>query len=297
MKHIGDEPKIEIFLDNFKFPDDLKIVLSNGNFKQMIKNKRINIKEISIQTSINTKTIYHYLNSKRNPTLLFIKKIFNDKKVVEILKANRVKFGHGGNAASAVFPAYLTPKLAYLVGALRDGHIYMNGKYELCYTQKNVLWLKLINSLILEVFFPSNNPRIIIRENNTPKLTINNKPICEFLKIVFNIPISDKSNWKTPELILNSPKEIQKYYIRGYFDADGISGKHFGFCQVNLQSLKDIRSMLNKFNIKCTNTISKRKLKSGKMFYSLYIQKKFWDDFFNKIGSSNNSKFTRFVQS
>lgn len=296
VKKIGDEPKIILNLNRFEFPTDLRVILPIGKFKRIIKTNSIDIKKISESQGISTKVVYHYLNGKRNPKLSFIKKVVDENTVDILLKTNKVKFGDGGNAATCIFPSYLNPKLAYLVGALRDGNINCCGKYELSYTQKNQVWLKRLSKLILKTFNPSNKPRLIIREKNTPKITISNKPICEFLKIVFEIPIGDKEQWATPKIILDCPKEIQKYYIRGYFDADGICGKHVGFCQINLQSLKEIKKILKKFNISCTNTISARKLKSGKMFYSLYIKKEHWNNFFKIIGSSNPSKFTRFVQ-
>jgi len=296
MEMIGDEPKKEISLKTFEFPEDMRIIIPKRKLKKIIDKRAINVKEMAKINGSGSKSIYHYLNGKRNPTLSFIKKVVDDKLLHKLLKTNRVKFGHGGNAATAIFPSQLTPKLAYLIGALRDGTINFNGKYELCYVQKNIQWLKILSRLILQIFHPSNKPRIIVRKGYTPKMTVNNRVICEFLKIVFNIPIGRKEEWGTPDIILKSPKEIQRYYVRGYFDADGICGKHIGFCQVNLQSLKDLRHILKKFNIKCTNTISSRKLKSGKIFYSLYIQKKYWNSFFKKIGSSYPSKFTRFVQ-
>ncbi|MFA5382766.1 MAG: LAGLIDADG family homing endonuclease [Candidatus Micrarchaeia archaeon] len=284
MEEIGEEPKIKINFNEFEFPNDMRVILS----KSEIITK--GIKKIQGVSS------YHYLTGKRSPPISFIKEIVDSNVLNNLLITNKVKFGHGGNAANALLPSHLNPKLAYLVGALRDGNINSCGKYELSYIQKNIKWLNFISELIVQVFNPSNKPKIIIRDKNTPKVIISNKPICEFFKIVFEVPIGKKEEWSTPNIILKSSKEIQKYYIKGYFDADGICGKHLGFCQLNFQSLKDLKTMLKKFNINCTNTISVRKLKSGKKFYSLYIKKEHWNDFFMKIGSSNSSKFTRFVQ-
>ena len=85
-----------------------------------------------------------YMNGRRNPPLGFIKDLQMIAKEHNLnIKLKRffgnvkVKFGHGGNAATAQLPTMITPELAYLVGAMRDGTLARSGKYEISYSQKN----------------------------------------------------------------------------------------------------------------------------------------------------------------
>ena len=113
---------------------------------------------------------------------------------------------------------------------------------------------------------------------------------------MFDIPVGKKINWTTPKVILKSPIEIQRYYIRGFFDSDGVCGQNIGFCQANFQCLNEIRQMLAKFGIECRPKIEHRKTLNNLDFYYLYIKEKFKNDFFNKIGSSNISKGMKLVE-
>lgn len=284
-----------------KLPDDLRVevgvelkqiwskIKSQVDYGQLAEIK----KQFGRGIYKNVENFNLYLNQKRNPPLLLVRrinKLSNSLKFPIIsLKGKRIKSGMGGNAASSILPTELTSKLAYLVGALRDGTLARHGKYEISYSQKNTEWLDLLSKLIVQVFQPSNKPRLVCRENRTAKLIISNRPIFEFFHNLFEAPIGNKINWSTPTLIKKSNSEIKRYYMRGFYDADGLAHK-LGFCQVNYEAISDIKKMLELIGIK-TTSISKREWK-GKVnpIYYLSTRKESYEQFIKLIGSSNASK-------
>ena len=269
---ISEEPKTEIKVP--ELPEDMRLEVPEDKLSEI---------ELSETEKRNS---YHYRSGKRAIPL----KALDKKAIQKLLSISKARFGNGGNAASAKFPTYLNPKIAYLVGALRDGTINNYGKYEVCYVQKDIRWLQILKKLIEEVFDPSSKPRLIVREGNTPKITMSNRVIFEFFRIVFEVKPGYKIDWGTPKVIKNAPLELQKFYVRGYFDADGVSGINIGFCQANLESLLFIRKLLKKLGIE-TRKIESRKTSKGNDFYYLYIRTKDQIKFFTLIGSSNPSKF------
>lgn len=241
----------------------------------------------------NRRVFDQYISGTRTPPLEFIRLFrdfchsihvhVDDKK----LNTGVFKFGHGGNAASAHLPFFITPKLAYLVGAMRDGTLARHGKYEVTYSQSNIEWLELVKDLVIDVFSPSNRLRIAYGN----RVTLSNRPIFEFFHRIFEMPIGEKVHWGTPSIIQKVPFSIQKYYIRGFYDADGLS--ELGFCQANDKPLYDIKMMLEKHNIKC-NPVHKRSLRPGKKYpmYDFLVSRKESNHlrFIKTIGCSNRSK-------
>ncbi len=205
----------------------------------------------------------------------------------DVLASSRVKFGEGGNAASAHLPTLLSPQLVYLVGAIRDGTLARSGKYEISISQSTDDWLKTLKYLICDIFQPSNEPAI---RNN--RVTLSNRPIFEYLHRVFDIPIGKKGQWGTPRIIKNAPLSLQKYYLRGFYDADGLSYK-LGFCQVNKEAILFAKKTLGRFGIK-TGQLSARKGKY-QILYSFNTSTRSHTDFIRIIGSLNPSKQRLFL--
>ncbi len=241
----------------------------------------------------NRRVFDQYLNGTRTPTLEFVRLFCDFCRSLRVrvddarLNTGVFKFGHGGNAASAHLPLFLTPKLAYLVGAMRDGTLARHGKYEVTYSQSNIEWLEFVKNMIIDVFSPSNRPRIAYGN----RTTLSNRPIFEFFHRIFEVPIGEKVRWDTPSIIKKAPFCIQKYYIRGFYDADGLS--ELGFCQANDKPLHDIKTMLEKQGIKC-GSVNKRPLQLGKKYpmYTLLISRRNGNHFrfIKVVGCSNNSK-------
>ena len=82
-----------------------------------------------------------YMNGLRNPQMSFLKYLQMLSKELNLnpnfeksFSRLKIRFGHGGNAASAELPAYLSPELVYLVGAMRDGTLARSGKSKSIYT-------------------------------------------------------------------------------------------------------------------------------------------------------------------
>lgn len=155
--------------------------------------------------------------------------------------------------------------LAYLLGVLRDGHIridknkrYVHYTMEFCSYDRE--WLTNIANII-EILA---NKRPSIRPFKTKywRLRIRDKKfILELKKISqFKIP---QSTWSTPSFIIGSDKETKRWYISGFFDAEGCIGKgnykynNFDIYQSwfqdnNCPPLEDIKMMLLDFDIKAS---------------------------------------------
>jgi hypothetical protein len=269
----SEEPQIEI--DVLDLPSDMRLEVPQDGLSE------IDISEAS------GKCAYFYRTGRRSIPI----RALDRSTLKRLLEISRVKFGNGGNAASAKFPLRLNSEIAYLVGALRDGTIsHYYGKYEVSYVQKDVRWLRFLKRLIETIFEPSNRPRIIVRTGYTPKLTFSNRVVFEYFKRVFDVKPGRKVDWNTPQRIKGAPLELQKSYVRGYFDADGVSGINVGFCQANLETLLFIKGVLNKLGIRCRDKIETRKTSKGNDFYYLYVRTADIEKFFMLIGSSNPSK-------
>lgn len=272
-----------------KFPDDARFIDIQEQLAMIWKTLKTDRKKQLIKKY---KNLRFYINGRRDPPLIFIREIqkitdktFNFEK---IFSETRVRFGHGGNAATAKLPTTLTAELAYLVGAMRDGTLSRCGKYEISYSQKNVEWLEIIQNLLIKVFKPSNQP--VIRND---RVTLSNRPIFECLHKIFDIPIGKKDLWGTPDIIKKSSLELQRYYIRGFYDADGLSWK-LGFCQANKEAISFVKDTLEKLGIK-TGKLSVRKIKGRKPFYSFNTSTKSHIRFIRLIGSLNPSKQKLFL--
>ena len=262
-------------------------------------------KAVSDKTEISLMTFDAYLKGRREPTLRFLTEISHAAREheievpseKEILRNRRFRFGVG-MAGSCNLPYQLTPDLAYLLGALRDGTITDKKKYEISFYQKDTRWFSVLTRCLQEVFNPSSKIFVFTeRRNSSPKLTVSCRPIVEFLKLVCGVPAGDKLSWQTPRIIKNADWEIQRHYIRGFFDADGRTSIRFqkvGFCQASESPLSDIKEMLEKHGIKCRKVEAYKPKNKGFMF-SLYITTGDILDFIREIGSSNPQKYERLL--
>lgn len=304
--HLGVSPNYSFIFEYFKkMPEDTRFIEVSRilkslweQCKQKSTNNNVIKKKLGRGIYSNRRIFDFYISGKRSPELRFLKRFIKhcEKNLISIpekfFKLTKVKFGHGGNASSAKLPIEFSLKLAYLIGALRDGTLARNGKYEISYFQKDIRWLKTLKNLLKDVFKPSNEPRIVYRKNTSPKLTISNRPIFEFFHRIIGVPIGKKVNWATPKIILKSPEKIQNYYIRGFYDADGLTSYTIGFCQVNYSAIKDIKKFLEKRGILCSKITRRIRGKKYDVHY-LYIKKKSFDKFMKIIGSSNPSKYEK----
>ena len=119
------------------------------------------------------------------------------------------------------------------------------------------------------------------------------------LKDLFDIP-DDTISWKTPSFIRGVDKSLMRYYIQGFFDAEGgvphnpaASKLYLSFTQRNYESLEFIKDQLEtKWNIISGNLrVSDKKSRSWR--FSITGRQSI-KQFISKIGTQHPSKRVRF---
>ena len=113
--------------------------------------------------------------------------------------------------------------LCYFLGSLRDGYTKIYGNdYDIGVTQKDIDWLKILQNVIKELF----NKTVNIHKNGEWfKVHVRDKKI--FLNLLERnlITLEKQTFWKTPEIIAHNSENV-KWYIGGFFDAEGGIGKY-----------------------------------------------------------------------
>lgn len=222
------------------------------------------------------------------------------KQIEEILDELSV-FKGNSNSTPVELPKFLTPKLAYLIGSLRDGSLpeVYNNQYEVQFSQKNTEWLEHVIIPIIEDAFKIKTGTKSYGEQ-TPRVRIYSKPIYIFIKRFFEHPKRLQVMWEVPTLIRNSPAEIKKWFIRGFFDAEGeinIKQKriviHHSWNGQDPIVLKQLQKILLKnfgINSKISKPHKERKFPS----FDLTMSKENVWSFYQKIGTSHPEKITKF---
>ena len=160
------------------------------------------------------------------------------------------------------FPKKISEEFVFLLGALRDGSlIHYENVYEIEFAQKQKKWLQ--NSIVprLQKVFGS-KLKIMLRKNKNYVVRKRSVALYSILNYFTNFA---KTKYKyTPEIVLNLPFSLQKYYIAGFYDADGNKDpKEIIFYQQwwnrkNCLPLDDIQIMLNKIDVKSNFEIKSR---------------------------------------
>ncbi len=145
-------------------------------------------------------------------------------------------------------------KLAYLVGALRDGSIfyYERGRNYTCvWYESSRRWLQSsICPRLKEVF--GTNAKLLEYKPGQIRARIYSKEAFECFKNVYGYR-SPQKNWGTQEIVRAADDSVISLYIAGFFDAEGdISQKDavLGFSQKNYESLDFIRDWLARHGLK-----------------------------------------------
>ena len=146
--------------------------------------------------------------------------------------------------------------IAYLAGALRDASVDRKSVQIFSSSRE---WLKNIQRLLLLEGIES---KIYGLKRGCWKLKISRKRIGFILKLVeFRSP---QVKWKTPAWIKSLAVEIKKWYIAGFFDAEGcvsLSQRKYlnlEFYQSNPLILRDLRNFLLSMKIKTTRITKKK---------------------------------------
>ncbi len=199
--------------------------------------------------------------------------------------------------------------LAYILGAMRDGCFTVNKKYHIYRIrvyQKNKEWIVKLSEIFERCF--GKKPTIIQDKRDlTWCLLLNSKEIYQQLTEIANFSRKQKE-WSTPPFILESGLEIQKEYLKGFFDSEGgitrLENKQFEpkniriyFCQANKQSLEELREIIEKLRIN-VGKVTGPYFKKGFEYpvYGLRIHGIKETHKFSKIvGSKHPEKIKRFV--
>lgn len=257
--------------------------------KKEIK-KASSLTQYCIKNNINKGTLQYMLKGKRAIylDLININKI-NKEKVRFLLKDSNI---------AIKIPVDITPELAYLIGMLRDGSINLESSNEYCcaFYSKYKKSLIVVRDYVTKVF--GIKSKIEKNKDNLYMVRIRSKTLYMFFKLVFEVKPKQK-NWDTPKLIKKSTKIIKKFYVRGFWDAEGgcphlkINRKlikknlEVKFSQKNKESLEFIRDYLNSIGIKTGNVYF------NKDVYVLKITQSYIPKFKNKIGSFHPVKAKR----
>jgi len=147
------------------------------------------------------------------------------------------KYFGSTNGKQIKLPKRIDYKLAYLLGViLGDGHLAdPNKSYdklttynsELRITDQNKETFISLASIFKGLF--GYNPRIYSEQSKVDRtfyrFVIRLKSLHRFLMVVCGMPFGDKrGKVKIPEIIKNAPPDLQKWFIAGFFDADGSIG-------------------------------------------------------------------------
>ncbi|MBI2075828.1 MAG: hypothetical protein HYT72_01095 [Candidatus Aenigmarchaeota archaeon] len=154
----------------------------------------------------------------------------------------------------------INPEIAYLLGALRDAtaDVRKGKNYEIKIAQKETEWLRLLQKLFKKNFGFRGN--ITKHVNGTEILRLSGKAIVQNILEISEMKIPQEL-WNTPTIIRKQPPEIQKDYLRGFFDAEGglpkdpknAKQKYLSFSQKNREPLEFLRGVLIKQNFNPTN--------------------------------------------
>lgn len=250
---------------------------------QILKQK-IKVTEAVKQLNVEENTLRDVLNNVSRCSLDLLKNLMELAKVNLWNEIFETATFLGGKTFSnkIKIPKEMTPELAYFAGALRDGAI-STYKSELIISQKSKEWLeKRIQPILQKVFGINCNISGPRKKDNCYYIKFRSVALFAIIKILLNWK---KGEWRTPEIILRSPLEIQKEYIKGFYEAEGSDNKKGGLEIFQAWSsfnecppLQDIKEILWKLNIESWFTKPQKGV--NKPVHRLYIPKRYKGAFF-----------------
>ena len=160
---------------------------------------------------------------------------------------------------SAKIPSTLTPAFAYFLGFLRDGTVTRYRRvHDVVIYQKDKKFLEQVIVPLGQLLF---GKRLQIRPSGEDfSWRLHSKSLFTLITTKFDYPESLRQiEWPVPQLILDAPLEIQKWYIAGFVDAEGSvcieKGKPVIYIYQSWKGgkecplLESIKQMLRKFGI------------------------------------------------
>jgi hypothetical protein len=189
-------------------------------------------------------------------------------------------------------PKELSPELAYIAGALRDGSL-SSYRYEVEFTQKYKGWLVLIQDCLEKSFGVSPTIRSRRLKDNTYVLRIRSHALHRFFCEVFNWT---KYDWDTPDIIKSADKNSIENYIAGFWDAEGsrYGGAYQGWSKIDsCPPLEFIKERLEGYGIVCT---FRKPIRSpNRWVHTLAISRKSYGIFMKNIPLRNKVKFLPYL--
>lgn len=251
---------------------------------QKLKEK-IKVSEVVKTLNIKENTLRDVLNNVSRCSLGLLKRLmeFVGEDLWEEVYQQATFLGGKTFTNRIKIPKKLTSELAYFAGALRDGGL-STYKSELVISQLSKRWLeKRIQPVLKKVFSVKckiSGPR---KKDNCYYIKFRSVALFALIKILLNW---EKGKWKTPKIILKAPLELQKEYIKGFWEAEGsnlakggISLSQAWITKNECPPLSDLVNMLQGFGIE--SWIRKPQIrKSLKPLFTLYIPKRYKETFF-----------------
>tara|TARA_Y100000310_G_scaffold345846_1_gene471189 strand:+ start:70831 stop:71541 length:711 start_codon:yes stop_codon:yes gene_type:complete len=200
----------------------------------------------------------------------------------------------------------LTPKTAYLAGVIiGDGYLPdatksktdLSRDYRISIDISDREFLKHLLKIIKTVITTKSKLGIPKqRGNRLPRLYLNirNKDLFYFFHKNMQIPLGKKSSIVTvPTKIFESSKRIKKYFLAGYFDADGgFRGKTLGFTTASEHLCQGVSQILDEFKIGYSSELWINK-KYNKKFYGIRLRENQLDKFLSTFPLQNIEKLMR----
>ena len=270
------------FVDlNINLNDDVRLPLTKAMKEEFIS-KRIknNLRQLDVNKQLNKGLNFAYYVEKKCKSI----RRKNLNLLLSFYNINTEEFYNKHKLLT--LPKKLTPELAKLLGYIAgDGH--KSNKYSVVMTDGSYQTLVEYRKLINKIF--DYDAKISRHSDKTKKafvLKINNKRVLDYLEKNFPEVFFDSGTAVIPEKVIRSNLEVQKYFLRGIFDAEGSVTK--GTISIFVSSnelLSQIRFALLKLGIPATLIYKNKKVNVASK-YGFY-------KFKEKIGFTNIKKSRR----
>lgn len=245
--------------------------------------KKTSIYRASRDLNIKENTLRDVLNTASLPSLkhLSILQMYIDLNLWDRIFTEATHICGKTYTNKIKIPKKLTNELAYLLGIFRDGG-FSDYRSEMVISQKDRKWLSNVKNLLESLFdieITMSGPR---KKDGCYYLKFRSVALHSLFRVVFDYK---KFDWKTPEIIRQSNEEIQKCYIRGFWEAEGSCAGGLTFHQSGnyekCEVLLDIQKMLDRIDI--TSWVRGPYKGVNKPMWTLYIPRRDNSKFFNII--------------
>jgi len=187
-----------------------------------------------------------------------------------------------------IFPKYITPKLARILGYLvTEGHYYQESIAEISISNVSMKILNEFNNLMKLVFGIS--PSINNRDKSSNTLKYLSVELCEWLKNNFPEIMVKTSRTRIPSQILGASREIAREFLKTAFKGDGsLESTAICYKTSSKRLSEDYQDLLLKLRIQ-SRIIFDRNDNS----YKTYIRGQSLTTFFSEIVEENDYRYEK----